>query len=133
MVVTTAESIPVAATQGFALQKSSPVPPPPAQDPVSPAQWAILAALADTFAPSITKAAGNPLLQRTVSAQQYDSTARRIEELAQEDGRDGVVAEFLDERASTAPEFKEALMRTLGVYIDSASKSQFLTLLSVLS
>jgi hypothetical protein len=129
----TAESIPVAATQGFALQRSSPVPPPPAQDPVTPAQWAILAAIADTFAPSITKAAGNPLLQRTVSAQLYDSTARRIEELAQEEGRDGLVAEFLDERASAAPDFKEYMMRVLGVYLDSATKFQFLTLLSVLS
>jgi hypothetical protein len=126
-------SSPPTSPQGFTPQIASPVPPPPAQDPVTPAQWAILAAIADTFAPSITKAAGNPLLQRRVSAEVYDTVSRRIEELAQEDGRDGLVAEFLDERASAAPEFKEYMMRVLGVYLDSATKAQFLTLLSVLS
>lgn len=121
-----------ASTQGFPLQVPSPLPPVPGKDVLSPEQWNILAALADAFCPSLTKTAGNALLQQPLRAEKFDVVAQRIEDLAQEDGRDGLVVQYLEERASSNPEFKETVFRVLACYLDSGARSNLLFLLSTL-
>lgn len=114
---------------------ATPLPPPPAQDPLSAEQWNILAAIADTVTPCFAHQQGNKLLQHPLRGEVYDATAKRLRDLqvsTDEASASDVVPAYLAENATAQPEFKEHMMRLLAFYMTETSRKPLLFILSAL-
>ncbi|CAK3802065.1 Long-chain-alcohol oxidase FAO1 [Lecanosticta acicola] len=114
------------------------LPPGPEQDPFTPAQLAILCAIADTVVPPLIARSsgfkGNKLLQHPLRDEVYDGAARRIQHLARLDSSNQDLAtSYLQESATAEPEFKDSLQRLVAFYMSDASKKGLLFILSALS
>ena len=108
------------------------LPPPPPTDPLSPEQWGVLAAIADTIVPSYTASKGNRLLQYTLRAEAYIAAQERLQQLAGVHDQAGLVANYLDECATAQPAFKDGITRLLAYSMDETSRKQLLSVLSLL-
>jgi hypothetical protein len=112
-----------------------PLPPNPETDPLTAAQWGILAAIADTVVPSFTVSKGNRLLQHPLRNHVYEAAQNRIAHIAgtpvASSGED-LISAFLAESASAQPAFKHAMSRLVGYQMDDTARSGLLMVLNVL-
>jgi len=114
-------------------QKPSPLSQSPDPHPLTPEQWSILAAIADTVIADIAlSAADDSLIQLPVTPQQYNAAAQHVE-AASNGGVDAtLVGAFLAEKATAQPEFREQLERLFAMYLPSPSRWQLSLVLSAL-
>ncbi|OCK72804.1 GMC oxidoreductase [Lepidopterella palustris CBS 459.81] len=114
--------------------KAAPLPPLPEADPLTPAQWKTLLAIADAVIPSIqpfTKAA--PTLELAIPDNAYSTALTTLKGLAPQ-GTDERVAEvFLKESASSTPAFREALFRLVGFYMPQKNRNDLVMVLNMLN
>lgn len=123
----------MSAANDFRDTTATPLPPPPAQDPLSAEQWSILSAIADTVTPCFTQQHGNKLLQHPLRSEVYDATAKRLRDLSTDDAPSSdVVPAYLAENATAQPEFKEHMMRLLAFYMTETARKPLLFILSAL-
>lgn len=111
---------------------ATPLPPVPAQDPLSAEQWGILCAIADTVTPCFSTSAGNKLLQHPLRSEVFDASAKRIRDLATDAASNDVVPAYLAESASAQPEFKEHMARMLAYYMSETARKPLQFILSAL-
>ena len=114
--------------------KSTPTPIPRRNLPnhVSFEQWNILAALADTVIPSLVATRGNKLLQHSVSSDVLEASSRRIQDLVANGDSKDLVAEYLGESLTSAPQFKEDLLDLVNNRMNQEARKNLLFILTVL-
>ena len=105
----------------------NPLPPPPAKEIFTAAQWRTLLAVADTVIPSLTFSTSQTRLPSTavqtvenairLPPEQYDGVAKDLEARLAPDAPATLVHAYLEENASSNPRFREALQRLLGSYM----------------
>jgi hypothetical protein len=106
--------------------KDSPLPPVPAEDPITKDQWRTLLSLADCIIPSIQPSSiAQPTSQLAVSDPDYGTALGKIEQYAVADGGNGLAKKYLEEKASDIPAFTENLRRILTFYVPTDMKKEF--------
>jgi hypothetical protein len=106
--------------------KASPLPPIPAQDPITEDQWRTLLALADCIIPSIQpSSSAQPSTQLGVPDADYATALGKIEHYALADDDTSLAKKYLQEKASDIPEFRENLRRLLTFYVPTDQKKEF--------
>nr|POE85207.1 hypothetical protein CFP56_67365 [Quercus suber] len=112
-------------------QKPSPLPAlSPEQDHITSEQWVLLLALADAIVPSITPGHGNKYLQQPLRRDVYEAGLARLSQVAGPDS--GVVANYLDERATGDPQFRASMSRTLNLYLPTQPRWELTMTLNAL-
>jgi hypothetical protein len=98
--------------------KASPLPPAPAEDPLTKDQWRTLLAFADSIIPSVVPHSSGQTSSdvRAIPAGEYASATVSIENHALGGGHTGLAKAYLDERPSQLPAFKENVYRFLGLH-----------------
>lgn len=99
-----------------------PLPPPPATDPFSDAQWRILAAIADTIITPFGTSKANRLLQHPLRHEVYDSTIQRWTKLHDNIDPD-LAAAYLGESATAQPAFKDEMFRMFAFSMSDANRN----------
>lgn len=112
--------------------KAAPFPPLPAEDPFTEAQWRTLFAIADAVIPAVRPiAAADARTEHTAKDDDYSTaiaTLKGRSELSNEE----IARAYLEESASSIPEFREGLFRTFGSYMPLATKKELAMVLNVL-
>lgn len=108
--------------------------PPSPDSTLSPAQWGIFCAIANTVVPSISRVGGNRLLQLPVRPHVFNASAKRVQELAGDgSGTDSsLVADYLAESAAADPEFRQHIFRFISEYMNETERSGLLFILNAL-
>lgn len=121
----------MAASQGVFEPTEAPLSPLPEQDPLTPAQWQTLLALADAVIPSIKPASAESLSDRDVSVDggKYE---KACVELWREDMDHDLAETYLLEAASNNQGFKDGLYRLFALYMPQDARNQLLTVLNIL-
>lgn len=92
---------------------SSPLPPPPEEDVFTPDQWAVLLAIADTIIPSISDhGSADPSSQLSVPRSDLDAARTHLKrslDEPQSEQSDRLINSYLEENASSVPQFKDSL------------------------
>lgn len=111
----------------------TPLPPPPKQDPLSPEQWSILAAITDAVVPALTRTsnAADQLLQHPLRGDVYDTAVKRIQTLAKHDADETAVA-YLSESAANHPMFRESIARMVAFNMSEEARNGLLFILTAL-
>jgi molybdopterin-guanine dinucleotide biosynthesis protein A len=97
--------------------KSSPVAPIPGEDPLTKDQWRTLMAIADTVVPTVVeKSKGKTAFKAlAVDSVDYSRALTTIEKHASHSQRRDIASEYLKERPSQLPAFREAVHRFLAL------------------
>jgi FAD binding domain len=116
--------------------KASPLPPRPTTDPLTPDQWKTLLAIADTVIPTIVpQSVAKPATELSVDDNSYSTILSKLQDtcLASGSVEPELAKQFLAERGSENPAFKEALYRYLAFYLPSDLKKKLTLGLDLLS
>lgn len=115
---------------------ASPLPPPPEEDVFTPDQWTVLLAIADAIIPSIRSPdTADPSTQLSVSDSELNAAKTHIqnglddpnsEESAQ------LVTSYLEESASSVPQFKDSLKTIFGRHIHHEGRKGLTLVLTAL-
>ncbi|KAL1967422.1 hypothetical protein VTN77DRAFT_3207 [Rasamsonia byssochlamydoides] len=102
----------------------APLPPLPEADIFTELQWKTLLSLADTVIPSITSqdAAKSPN-QKTISTAEMESALATLKDAIEGPDAGNLAGQYLEENASSIPQFKESLHRILGQYVPQEGKN----------
>ncbi|ODH23361.1 hypothetical protein ACO22_05408 [Paracoccidioides brasiliensis] len=113
----------------------SPLPPAPSPNTVlSPLQWKTLLALADIVIPSIrSKSEGGSLGDCIIDDAEYVLAAHGIHSNADPSTHPDLAVRYLNENASSIPEFKESLSRILGQQIPEDARRGICIILNSLN
>jgi len=108
--------------------------PPAPESTLTPAQWGIFSAIANTVVPSISRVGGNRLLQLPVRPHLYNATLKRVHDLAGDGSGDdsSLVAEYLAESATSEPEFQQHIFRFIAESMNETSRNGLLFILNAL-
>ncbi|KAF2827912.1 long-chain fatty alcohol dehydrogenase [Ophiobolus disseminans] len=115
--------------------KATPLPPLPEEDPLTPAQWKMLLAIADAVIPAIKPTAtANTRTEVAVAGNEYSTAVSALRALTPEDDHDADSAakEYLADNASSNPLFKMELQRMFAMYMPQSTRKQLSTVLSIL-
>jgi hypothetical protein len=115
--------------------KATPLPPIPAEDPLSPEQWKTLLAIADAVVPAIKPlSVANTLTEVSVTDNDYSTAISELRTLIPEDDPDAETAakEYLADNATSNPAFKLELQRIFAMYMPQSTKNQLSTVLNIL-
>lgn len=115
--------------------KATPLPPLPRKDPLTPAQWRILLAVADAVIPSVKPiSTADSKIEVAVVDDEYSTAVSALRALTPEDDPDAETAakEYLAENASSNPLFKLELQRVIAMYMPQSTRKQLTTILSIL-
>lgn len=90
------------------------LPEPPAELPFTEANWTTLLAIMDTVIPSIRREtqATNKVTQLTISDMEYNTAVSHLKDTVTSAPDSESLDEYLDERPSENPRFRELLQRT---------------------
>lgn len=115
--------------------KATPLPPLPAENPLTPAQWRTLLAITDAVIPAIkpmsTAIVKNEL---AITDNEFSTAMSAISKLTPENdpGADDAAREYLADNASSNPAFKTELQRIFAMYLPDSQKKQLLMIMSIL-
>lgn len=115
--------------------KATPLPPLPTEDPLTPAQWKTLLAIADAVIPAVRPTStANTKTEVAVTDNEYSTAVSALRALAPEDDPDADTAakEYLADNASSNPLFKMELQRIFAMYMPQSTKKQLTTVLNIL-
>lgn len=113
---------------------STPLPEPPAGEVFSGEQWLILMSIMDTIIPSIhcESSASDALSQLIISDDKYNATVAHLKNTVIGPPENESLAEYLDEKPSSNPEFQDLLKRSLAFYVRDDARKGLAFILSVL-
>lgn len=108
--------------------------PPPPDSTLTPAQWGIFSAIANTVVPSISHVGGNRLLQLPVRPHVYESSINRVRDLAGDGAGDdsSVAAAYLAESAAAEPQFQQCIFRYIAESMPEETRKGLLFILNAL-
>ena len=115
--------------------KATPLPPLPAEDPLTPAQWKTLLAIADTVIPAVKPTStANRRTEVAVADNEYSTAVSALRGLTPGNDPDADTAakEYLADNASSNPLFRLELQRIFAMYMPQTTKKQLTTVLSIL-
>lgn len=115
--------------------KATPLPPLPAEDPLTPAQWKTLLAIMDTIVPSIkTIAVANTQDEVPAMDNDYQKALGTLTTLSpdSENNTEVLAKKYLEEKASANPAFRESLYRLVGLYMPTSTKKDIAKVLNLL-
>jgi hypothetical protein len=103
-------------------------------DPIfTQSQWETLLSLSDVVVPALTtETTSKALYQKTVSAKEFDSTLATLTAQTKAPDAAQIALQYLSENASSNPQFKEALRRTVLLYVPQESKKGLSLVLNAL-
>lgn len=107
----------------------------PEESPFTEANWITLLAIMDTVIPSIARGKSTSsieLNQRTISEEEYQTTAAHLKETVVDPPNAKDLDEFLAERASDIPGFQQLLKRSLVFYAPQDARKGLGFILSAL-
>ncbi|WEW54593.1 hypothetical protein PRK78_000013 [Emydomyces testavorans] len=115
--------------------RDSPIPPAPETHTIfDPLQWATLLAIADTIIPSIRRQkSAIRACHQAVADSSYNAAIAQLVGDTRNPDRIALAEQYLDEHAIAVPGFKDALCRTLGLYVPLEARRDLLRLLSILN
>lgn len=112
--------------------KASTLPPIPSTDPFTASQWKTLLVIADTIIPAIKpQAVANAETELSTAENEYSIAIATLKSRSP-DGDEALVASYLQESASSYPEFREALRRLFGLHMPSDAIKQLGFVLNML-
>ncbi|KAF2266489.1 long-chain fatty alcohol dehydrogenase [Lojkania enalia] len=112
--------------------KASPLLPVPGPDPLSPAQWKTILAIADTIIPAIHPfAVAKTQTEIPVKSGEYSAAVSTVKGLAP-DSDEQLAKRYLAENASSNPAFQESVRRMLVLYMPQKSRRELGIVLDVL-
>jgi hypothetical protein len=115
--------------------KATPLPPLPAEDPLTPAQWKTLLAITDAVVPSIKPTStANAKSEVAVQDSDYSTAVSALRAFIPEDDLDADTAakQYLADNASSNPAFKMELQRIFAMYMPQDQKKQLVMILNIL-
>jgi len=113
--------------------KASPLPPVSTTDPLTPSQWRTLLALADTVIPSIVpETTANSSEELGVPETVYSSALTTIETTFHHGQTKELAREYLNERPSQIPAFRELIHRLFGTHLPTDVAKSLATSLTLL-
>jgi hypothetical protein len=115
--------------------KATPLPPLPTEDPLSPAQWKTLLAIADAVVPAVKPASlANAKTEVAVADNEYSTAVGALMALIPEKDPEADMAakEYLAENASSNPAFQLELQRVFALYMPQSTKKQLGMVLNIL-
>lgn len=112
---------------------ASPLPPKPEADPLTASQWRTLLAFADATIPSIApKSIAKAKHALLIDDNEYSTALSTLQQDTLRGGREELAKQYLAERPSNIPAFKESIWRFVGLHVPSDAKMQLLTVFSLL-
>lgn len=113
--------------------KAAPLPPMPAEDPLTEAQWKTLLAITDTVIPSIKPmAVANTKTEVPATDNEYSTAITTLKALSPDPEGDEVAKAYLQENASANPAFRESLRRLVAMYMPQSTRKEILMVLNIL-
>ncbi|KAI4608568.1 hypothetical protein J4E83_009004 [Alternaria metachromatica] len=116
--------------------KATPLPPLPAEDPLTPQQWKTLLAITDAVIPAI-KPISTAKTQTELAATDtdYSTAVSKLRALAPGNDPDAetAVKEYLDDYASQDPAFRAELQRVFAMYMPQNQRKDLCMVLNVLN
>jgi hypothetical protein len=103
----------MALTTDIVSPKAAALPPLPAEDPLTAAQWKTLLAIADAIVPAVRPAKDN----------EYSTAISKLQSLTP-DADEAVAKAYLHENATSNPAFREGLHRVIGLYLPQSSRKE---------
>lgn len=115
--------------------KATPLPPLPAEDPLSEGQWKTLLAIADAFIPALKPiATARVTTELAVKDNDYSAAVGALKSLTPDSDPDADAAAkgYLDDYASSNPAFKQEFQRIFGVCMPHSLRKEVGMVLNVL-
>ncbi|OAL56424.1 long chain fatty alcohol oxidase [Pyrenochaeta sp. DS3sAY3a] len=116
--------------------KATPLPPLPSEDPLTPAQWKTLLAIADTVVPAIKPmSTANTRTEIAIVDNEYSTAVSKLRGLTPKDDPDveAAVKDYLEDYASKDPAFKLQLQRLFAMYMPHSQRKELIMLLNILN
>lgn len=99
------------------------LPDPTGDDALTPEQWKILRAIAETVLPSISRAgASNAEAQLSLDESEYDALVDEIKRSVENPPSESIIVDYLREGATSYDAFQRELQRTLSVHVSEESR-----------
>ncbi|KAF2104595.1 long-chain fatty alcohol dehydrogenase [Rhizodiscina lignyota] len=112
---------------------ASPAPPKPEADPLTSSQWRSLLAFADAVIPDLApKSTANAETSLPIPENEYSTALSTIQQYALRGSHEDLAKQYLAERPSNLPDFKETTWRQLALYVPEDPRKQLTTILSIL-
>ncbi|KAH8731605.1 long chain fatty alcohol oxidase [Phaeosphaeriaceae sp. PMI808] len=114
----------------------TPLPPLPAEDPLTPAQWKTLLAIADAVIPAIKpKSIATLDTDVAVTDIEYSNAVTTLRALTPENDPDATAAanDYLEHNASSNPLFQLQLQRIFAMYMPQSTLKEFTMVLNILN
>ncbi|KAH7401269.1 hypothetical protein BKA66DRAFT_564925 [Pyrenochaeta sp. MPI-SDFR-AT-0127] len=115
--------------------KATPLPPLPSQDPLTPAQWKTLLAIADAVVPAVKPmSTANVRSELAVTDNEYSTAVTKLRALTPEDDPNAELAakDYLEDYASKDPAFRLELQRIFALYMPQSQRNELSMVLNVL-
>ncbi|KAF1837438.1 long chain fatty alcohol oxidase [Decorospora gaudefroyi] len=116
--------------------KATPLPPLPSEDPLTPAQWKTILAIADAVIPALKPTSTSKAVTDIAVPDAVYSTAITklgVLSLEADDDADNAAKEYLESNASQDPAFRAELQRVFAMYMPDSQKKELRMLLNVLN
>jgi hypothetical protein len=112
--------------------KAATLPPIPAEDPFTSAQWKTLLAIADAVIPAIKPVAVADVQTESPAKETEYETAISTLQGSSAESSEALAAAYLQESASSIPEFKDSWHRFFMLYTPQDARKQLAMVLNVL-
>jgi hypothetical protein len=115
--------------------KATPLPPLPTEDPLTPAQWKTLLAIADAVIPAIKPmSTARTITEVAVTDNEYATAVSALRALVPEDnsGAEDAVKQYLGDHASANPAFRMELQRVFSMYMPQSTRKELAMVLNIL-
>ncbi|KAI9838089.1 MAG: hypothetical protein M1819_006244 [Sarea resinae] len=107
----------MASNPGVLSPLASPLPPAPQDEPLTPAQWTTLLAIADTVIPAVKSARTSDSSSLLIPDEDYTAAVGKLKESGSGSRDERVIEKYLFERASDVQDFRNGLHRTLACFV----------------
>lgn len=113
--------------------KAAALPPLPAEDPLTAAQWKTLLAIADAVIPVVKPiAVANTKTEIPAKDNEYSTAISTLQSLTPEVDSEAVAKAYLQDNATSNPAFREGLRRVISLYLPQSSRKELGMVLNIL-
>ena len=110
----------------------SPLPPPPEGEYLTESQWTTLMAIAETIIPSIQVSSSPSAHKLSIEGAEHATAIDKVKQSLSNTVDERIPRAYLEESASSIPDFKKSLHRTLGSYLREDARKSIRVFLSTL-
>lgn len=114
--------------------KATTLPPLPAEDPLTPAQWKTLLAIAETIIPAVKPSAiAHNRTEIAIADNEYSAAVSKLRGLAAYPDAEGAAKALLDDNPALDPVFREELRRVIALSLPQSNKKDLSMILNILN